>query len=83
MKSEAALKVGLLGLGTVGTGVAKILLETEGRHPLLNSLEISRVGVRSLKPRDVDLPKDIFTTDLQSIVTDPAIDIIVEVLSVA
>ncbi|MEO1387327.1 MAG: homoserine dehydrogenase [Cyanobacteria bacterium J06634_6] len=80
MKSEAALKVGLLGLGTVGTGVAKILLETKGRHPLLNSLEISRVGVRSLNPRDVDLPTDIFTTDLQSIVTDPAIDIIVEVI---
>ncbi|MEL6490697.1 MAG: homoserine dehydrogenase [Cyanobacteria bacterium J06621_3] len=80
MKSEAALKVGLLGLGTVGTGVAKILLETKGRHPLLNSLEISRVGVRSLKPREVDLPTGIFTTDLQSIVTDPAIDIIVEVI---
>lgn len=67
-------------MGTVGTGVAKILLETKGRHPLLNSLEISRVGVRSLNPRDVDLPTDIFTTDLQSIVTDPAIDIIVEVI---
>lgn len=67
-------------MGTVGTGVAKILLETKGRHPLLNSLEISRVGVRSLKPRDVDLPTGIFTTDLQSIVTDPAIDIIVEVI---
>ena len=80
MTSKAALKVGLLGLGTVGTGVAKILLETEGRHPLLNSLEISKVGVRSLKPRDVNLPKSIYTTDLNSIVNDPDIDIIVEVI---
>ena len=80
MTSQAALKGGLLGLGTVGTGVAKILLETEGRHPLLNSLEISKVGVRSLKPRDVNLPKSIYTTDLNSIVNDPDIDIIVEVI---
>ncbi len=75
-----ALKVGLLGLGTVGTGVAKILLDTQGRHPLLNDLEVSRVGVRSLKSRNVNLPDDIFTTDLDSIVTDPGIDIIIEVI---
>ena len=75
-----SLKVGLLGLGTVGTGVAKILLDTQGRHPLLNDLEISRVGVRSLKSRDISLPKDLFTTDLESIVTHADIDIIVEVI---
>ena len=78
--SKATLKIGLLGLGTVGTGVAKILLETYGRHPLLNSIEISKVGVRSLKSRAVDLPESIFTTDLDSIVTDPDIDIIIEVI---
>jgi homoserine dehydrogenase len=83
-----ALKVGLLGLGTVGTGVAKMLLDTQGRQALLNELEIVRVGVRSLKPRppfnlsdstdSTDLA--ILTTDLESIVTDPEIDIIVEVI---
>jgi len=78
--SKTVLKVGLLGLGTVGTGVAKILLETDGRHPLLTTLDIGKVGVRSLKPRDVSLPDSIFTTDLNSIVTDPEIDIIVEVI---
>ncbi|MEL6880839.1 MAG: homoserine dehydrogenase [Cyanobacteria bacterium J06607_10] len=78
--STAILKVGLLGMGTVGTGVAKILLEAQGRHPLLQSLEISKVGVRSLKPRDVSLSETLYTTDLDSIVTDPTIDIIVEVI---
>ncbi|MEO1400679.1 MAG: homoserine dehydrogenase [Cyanobacteria bacterium J06635_1] len=74
-------KVGLLGLGTVGTGTAKILLDAKRRHPLLRSLTIHKVGVRTLdKPRAVDLPKDCFTTDLTSIVTDPDIDIVVEVL---
>lgn len=74
-------KVGLLGLGTVGTGTAKILLDATQRHPLLQTLEIHRVGVRSLdKPRAVDLPEDCLTTDLEAIVTDPDIDIVVEVI---
>ena len=75
-----ALKVGLLGLGTVGTGVARLLLDTQGRHSLLNELQIAKVGVRSLKPRHIDLPDSLYTTDLGSIVTDPEIDIIVEVI---
>jgi homoserine dehydrogenase len=74
-------KIGLLGLGTVGTGVAKILLDRQGRHSLLGEMEITRMGVRSPdKPREVDLPTDIFTADLESIVTDPAIDIVVELI---
>ncbi|QZZ23033.1 homoserine dehydrogenase [Leptothermofonsia sichuanensis E412] len=74
-------KIGLLGLGTVGTGTVKILLDPAQRHPLVRDLELYRVGVRSLdKPRAVSLPADLFTTDLESIVTDPAVDIVVEVM---
>lgn len=76
-----AFKIGLLGLGTVGTGTAQILLDPEGRQPLLKDLEIHRVGVRSLdKPREVKLSPELITTDLESIVTDPEIDIVVEVM---
>ena len=76
-----AFKIGLLGLGTVGTGTAQILLDPEGRQPLLQDIEIHRVGVRSLdKPREVKLSPEIITTDLESIVTDPEIDIVVEVM---
>jgi homoserine dehydrogenase len=76
-----AFKVGLLGLGTVGTGTAEILLNPAQRHPLLQEIEIYRVGVRSLdKPRTVKLPVELMTTDLESIVTDPAVDIVVEVI---
>jgi homoserine dehydrogenase len=74
-------KVGLLGLGTVGTGTVKILQDTKQRHPLLQTLEIYKVGVRSLdKPRGVDLPAGCLTTDLASIVSDPAVDIVVELI---
>lgn len=76
-----AFKLGLLGLGTVGAGTVQILQSPEGRHPLVAGLEIHRVGVRSLdKPRNVTLPPDILTTDLTQIVTDPDIDIIVELI---
>lgn len=76
-----AFKIGLLGLGTVGAGTAEILLSPEGRHPLVKELEIYRVGVRDIsKPRSVQIPPDILTADIESIVTDPEIDIVVEVL---
>lgn len=74
-------KVGLLGLGTVGTGTVQILQDPAQRHPLVKELELYRVGVRSLdKPRDVSIPQNLLTTDLESIVTDPAVDIVVEVM---
>jgi homoserine dehydrogenase len=76
-----AFKIGLLGLGTVGTGTAEIILNPSGRHPLLREIAIGRVGVRSLdKPRQVQLPAEVMTTDLESIVRDPDIDIVVELL---
>ncbi len=75
------VKIGILGLGTVGTGTVQILLDPVGRHRLLQSIEIQRVGVRSTgKARAVSLPTEIVTTDLESIVTDPEIEIIVELL---
>jgi homoserine dehydrogenase len=74
-------KIGLLGLGTVGTGTAAILLDPAGRNPLLQEIEIKRVGVRSLsKERKVNLPPGVLTTNLEEIVTDPEIDIVVELL---
>ena len=75
------VKIGLLGLGTVGTGTAAILLDPIGRNPLLGEIEISRVGVRSLdKPRQVEFSPGVITTDLETIVNDPEIKIVVELL---
>ncbi|MGV0106199.1 Homoserine dehydrogenase [Nostoc sp. DSM 114160] len=84
MKSGAKIvgvKLGILGLGTVGTGTVQLLQDSAGRHPLLQEIEIYRVGVRSLeKPRTVELSTEVLTTDLESIVNDPAVDIVVEVM---
>nr|WP_225225580.1 homoserine dehydrogenase [Komarekiella delphini-convector] len=75
------VKLGILGLGTVGTGTVQLLQDGAGRHPLLQEIEIYRVGVRSLhKHRAVELSTEVLTTDLEAIVNDPAVDIVVEVM---
>ncbi len=76
-----AFKIGLLGYGTVGTGTAEIILDPAGRNNLLREIEIAKVGVRSLdKPRSPELPAGVLTTNLEAIVSDPQIDIVVELL---
>jgi homoserine dehydrogenase len=78
---SVAVKLGILGLGTVGTGTVQLLQDKVGRHPLLEEIEIYRVGVRSLtKHRTVELSSEIITTDLEAIVNDPAVDIVVELM---
>ena len=73
--------IGLLGLGTVGAGVAEILQTPDGRHPLVGELALKRVAVRDLnRPRPIDLPSDILCTDPEAVVQDPEVDIVVEVM---
>ena len=73
--------IGLLGLGTVGAGVAGILTSPEGRHPLVADLALKRVAVRDLsRPRSVELPESILCTDPEAVIDDPAVDIVVEVM---
>ena len=73
--------IGLLGLGTVGAGVAAILATPAGRHPLVGELELRRVAVRDLnRPRTVELAAELLCTDPEAVVDDPAVDIVVEVM---
>lgn len=77
----ARIGVGLLGLGTVGGGVASILLSPQERHPLVADLELIRVAVRDRdRPRPVDLSSEQLTTDPQTVVADPRVDVVVEVI---
>jgi homoserine dehydrogenase len=77
------INVGLLGCGTIGTGVAKILIENK-------DLLLSRVGaVLNLKyVADIDLETErgipfddgVFISDAFKVVDDPDIDIVVEMI---
>jgi homoserine dehydrogenase len=73
--------IGLLGLGTVGAGVAQILASPQGRHPLVAELALRRVAVRDLqRPRPIDLDPALLTTDPEAVIDDPAVEIVVEVM---
>ena len=73
--------IGLLGLGTVGAGVASILQTPEGRHPLIADLDLVRVAVRDRnRSRPIALDESILTTSPEAVVDDPAVDVVVEVM---
>ena len=64
--------IGLLGLGTVGAGVADILLSPQGRHPLVTDLQLRQVAVRDLnRPRPIPLSEDLLTSDAAAVVANP------------
>ena len=76
-----AIGIGLLGLGTVGAGVAAILASPEGRHPLVADVALRRVAVRDpARPRPLQLPEELIVTDPAAVVDDPAVEIVVEVM---
>jgi len=77
------VRVGLLGCGNVGAALVRLVDE----HADLvvaragARVEIVRVAVRDLaKPRELKLPTSAFTDDAASVVADPDIDIVVEVM---
>ena len=68
------LKLGLIGLGTVGCGVYKTVEE-------LDNVEIVKVAVKNInKPRPVDVPTGMLTDNPYEIVNDPAVDVVVELI---
>ena len=73
--------VGLIGVGTVGGGVARALLERRAYFGRQVGAEIvlRRAAVRDLtKKRSIELPPGLLTADVDAVINDPAIDIVVE-----
>lgn len=75
------LKVALLGCGNVGSQVARILLDDAADLASRSGarLELAGIAVRNVDaPRDVDLPRDLFTDDAETLVKDA--DIVIELM---
>jgi homoserine dehydrogenase len=69
-------KVAIVGLGTVGTGVARLLLDFGDRiaRHAGRRLELVQVVVKDPdKPRDLDLPSQMVSADIGRITKDPEI----------
>ncbi|MFP4474886.1 MAG: homoserine dehydrogenase [Desulfatibacillaceae bacterium] len=77
------IKVGLLGCGTVGRGVASILLENREliSRRLGAELVLAKVAdINEEAVRDLNLPAGVYTGDAMSVVDDPDIPIVVELI---
>jgi homoserine dehydrogenase len=77
------IKLGLLGFGTIGTGVVKLLAQNS---PLLEDklgarLILKRVAdLDTTSDRGITLPPGVLTGDAQALLDDPEIDIVIELI---
>ncbi len=75
--------VGIIGFGTVGSGVAKLLLERGGSIRRKTGLDIRLKTICDLDittPRGLDIPPGVLTTDLNRILDDDEISVAVELI---
>jgi len=77
------IKIGLVGFGTVGGGVCKILKD---QAELISKragaeFEVVKVAMRDVnKKRDVELPEGAATVDWQEVVNHPEVELVVELM---
>jgi homoserine dehydrogenase len=77
------VRIGILGVGTVGAGVYRLLEKNGG---IIGKKSNVRILVKKVADRDASrkselgIPEDVFTTDAEEVVSDPAIDIVIELI---
>ena len=83
MKNSKTIYIGLLGLGTVGTGVVKVL-QSESKAIEEKTgirLVLKKICVKSrAKKRALKISPKLLTTDPRELTDDPEIDILVELI---
>ncbi|MDF2903957.1 MAG: homoserine dehydrogenase [Bacillus sp. (in: firmicutes)] len=78
-----AISIGMLGLGTVGTGVVTIIENHQDKlmHQVGCPVKLKKILVKDLnKPRAVEVSQELLTTNEDDILNDPDIDVIIEVM---
>jgi homoserine dehydrogenase len=81
MTELRTLKVALLGCGNVGAQVARILIDDAEALAARTGarLELTGIAVRNIdSERDVELPRELFTTDADTLVKDA--DLVIELM---
>ena len=80
---DGLVRVGVLGCGNVGAALVRAL-ETNADLITQRSgirLEVARVAVHNLaKERDIEFAPGVLTNDADAVVTDPNVDVVVEVI---
>jgi len=78
-----SISVGLLGLGTVGSGVVKIIENHQDKlsHQVGCPVEVKKVVVKDIdKKRDVEISEDKLTTNVEDVLHNAEIDVVIEVM---
>jgi homoserine dehydrogenase len=83
VSDATTIRLGVLGCGNVGSALIGLIADhgdaVEARTGL--RLDVARVAVHSIdKRRAVDLAPGVVTDDAEAVVTDPSIDVVVEVM---
>lgn len=81
MKSE--IGVGIIGFGTVGIGVARILLDNASLIRRRLGVPITLVGIADLdvtRDRGIRLPSGLLTTNAKDILDNPRVDVVLELI---
>ena len=74
-------KIGIIGFGTVGKGIYRILNSKSNVHPILKEIEIVGIAVKNInKKRDIELENNLLINNPFDLIDDPNIDVIVEVM---
>src|SRR6478752_1770041 len=77
------IQVGLLGLGTVGSGVVRIITDHQERliHQVGCPVKVTKVLVQNIeKEREVQVPSTLLTKNANEIIDNPDIDVVIEVM---
>jgi len=75
--------VALVGFGTIGTGVARILLSKADNLRAKTGLDISLSRICDIDittPRGIDLPEGILTTSADDVIADPDVSVVIELV---
>ena len=76
------LKVGMLGCGNVGSQIARLLVANKADLASRSGaqLELAKVAVKDIKAKRDGIATSLLTDDPYSVVNDPEIDLIIEVI---
>ena len=77
------INIGLLGCGTVGTGVAKLLIENRDLLTARVGAKLNLKGVADIDietDRGIQFPAGVLTTDAKKVLNDPEIDMVIEMI---
>ena len=82
ISTQQSFNVAMLGCGVVGSEVARLLLADDGDFAARSGakLNLTHIAVRDSKASREQIPTELLTQDSESVVSDPSVDIVIEVM---